>query len=61
MEQITLEETIKEIKKLIESNSGDTGRLQHIIDFLNKEKPLYKTDKIYLEKKINSTAPELFQ
>ena len=55
VEQITLAYTIKEIEKLIESNSGDTGRLQHIADFLNKEKPLYKTDKAYLEKKLNST------
>jgi len=55
VKQITLEETIKKIQKLIELNSGDTGRLQHIIDFLNKGKPLYKTDKIYLEKKLNST------
>ena len=37
MEQITLAGTVKKIQKLIESNSGDTGRLQHIADFLNKE------------------------
>ena len=55
VEQVTLAHTIKKIQKLIESNSGDTGRLQHIADFLNKEKPLYKTDKAYLEKKLNST------
>ena len=54
MEQITTTSTLKKIQKLIENNDGDTGRLNHIIDFINNEKPLYKTDKIYLENKLNS-------
>ena len=54
MEQITVTSTLEKIQELIDSNSGDTGRLNHIIDFINNEKPLYKTDKIYLEKKLNS-------
>ena len=54
MEQMTITSTLDKIQELINSNSGDTGRLNHIIDFINNEKPLYKTDKIYLEKKLNS-------
>ena len=54
MEQMTITSTLDKIQELIDSNSGDTGRLNHIIDFINNEKPLYKTDKIYLEKKLNS-------
>ena len=54
MEKFTVLETIEKIEKLIEENSGDIGRLEHIVDFLKKEKPLYNTDRIYLENKINS-------
>ena len=54
MEQMTITSTLDKIQELIDSNSGDTGRLNHIIDFINNEKPLYKTDKTYLEKKLNS-------
>ena len=51
MEKITVASTIE---KLIDNNSGDIGRLEHIIDFLKKKKLLYNTDRIYLENKINS-------
>ena len=54
MQQITKTSTLEKIQKLIENNDGDTGRLNHIIDFINNEKQLYKTDKIYLENKLNS-------
>ena len=54
MQQITTTSTLEKIQKLIENNDGDTGRLNHIIDFINNEKQLYKTDKIYLENKLNS-------
>ena len=54
MEKITVASTIEKIEKLIDNNSGDIGRLEHIIDFLKKKKPLYNTDRIYLENKINS-------
>ena len=54
MEQITVTSTIEKIQRLIDDNSGDIGRLEHISDFLKKNKPLYNTDKKYLEKKINS-------
>ncbi|MGB0642298.1 MAG: hypothetical protein ACPGKY_03100, partial [Nitrosopumilus sp.] len=54
MEKLTVLETIDKIEKLIDENSGDIGRLEHIVDFLKKEKPLYNTDRIYLESKINA-------
>ena len=54
VEQISVTSTIEKIQGLIEDNSGDIGRLEHISDFLKKNKPLYNTDKKYLEKKINS-------
>ena len=54
MEKTTVASTIEKIEKLIDNNSGDIGRLEHIIDFLKKKKPLYNTDRIYLESKINS-------
>ena len=54
MEQRTVPHTVKKIQELIDNNLGDTGRLNHIIDFINNEKPLYKTDRIYLETKLNS-------
>ena len=40
MEKITVASTIEKIEKLIDNNSGDIGRLEHIIDFLKKKKPL---------------------
>ena len=54
MEKLTVLKTIEKIEKLIEENSGDIGRLQHIVDFLKKKKPLYNTDRMYLESKINA-------
>ena len=54
MEQITATSTVEKIQELIDNNAGDTGRLNHIIDFINNEKVLYKTDRIYLENKLNS-------
>ena len=54
MDQRTVPHTVKKIQELIDNNLGDTGRLNHIIDFINNEKPLYKTDRIYLENKLNS-------
>ena len=54
MQKLTVLDTIEKIEKLIDENSGDIGRLEHIVDFLKKEKPLYNTDRIYLESKINA-------
>ena len=54
MEQITVTSTLEKIQELIDNNAGDTGRLNHIIDFINNEKPLYNTDRVYLENKLNS-------
>ena len=51
MEQISVTSTIEKIQGLIEDNSGDIGRLEHISDFLKKNKPLYNTKIIIVEKK----------
>lgn len=34
---------------LIDTGIGEEGRLQFILECINKNKPLYKTDKIFLE------------
>jgi len=41
------------VKKLIDSGSGDYGRLQSIYDLLLKGKSLYQSDQIYLQKKLD--------
>ncbi|MDH3855342.1 MAG: hypothetical protein OES27_04375, partial [Nitrosopumilus sp.] len=44
------------VKKLIDSGSGDYGRLQSIYDLLLKGKFLYQSDQIYLQKKLDETS-----
>ena len=44
MEQMTITSTLGKIQELIDSNSGDIGRLNHIIDFINNEKQLLIDD-----------------
>ena len=44
------------IKKLIDSGSGDIGRLQSIHDLLLKGKSLYQSDQVYLQKKLDETS-----
>src|SRR3990172_9307572 len=48
-------ELISSIRELIKLGIGDSGRLQFIIETLQKGKPLYKSDKKYLNVKLNST------
>ena len=36
-------------QELIDSGLGDTGRLEHIMDYIIKEKTLFKSDLKYLE------------
>ncbi len=55
LEHLSLTQTIEKINELINSGNGDTGRLFHILEFLKKKKPLYHSDQIYLESKLNST------
>ena len=54
MQQLSLSETISEVERLIESGKGDPGRLYHILEFLKNNKPLYHSDQLYLENKLNS-------
>ena len=54
-EKIIEEQTeTQQIIKLIELGIGDTGRLQSILERIQKNKPLYNSDKKYLQEKINS-------
>ena len=54
MQQLSLSETISEVEHLIDSGNGDPGRLYHILEFLKNNKPLYHSDQMYLENKLNS-------
>lgn len=44
------------VEDLIKSGNGDTGRLTFILECLKNQKPLFKSDKMYLENKISSYA-----
>jgi hypothetical protein len=54
VEEETLEENslLPKIQSLIDSGNGDPGRLQHIYDMLLNHKPLYRSDELYLESKL---------
>ena len=54
MQQLTLSETIDEIKYLIESSNGDTGRLSHILESIKNKKKLYRSDQNFLENKLGN-------
>jgi trichohyalin len=54
--QISTPDAILRIKKLIETNQGDPGRLQYISETLQKGKKLFHSDQIYLNKKILATV-----
>ena len=47
-------ELISKIQKLIDSDNGDHGRLQHICDMLSQDKPLYRSDQVYLDQKFGT-------
>jgi len=55
LEQITLTQTITKVEDLIDTGKGDSGRLNHILEFLKNNRPLYQSDQIYLENILNST------
>ncbi|MDH3766084.1 MAG: hypothetical protein OER82_09775, partial [Nitrosopumilus sp.] len=46
------------VKKLIDSGSGDYGRLQSIYDLLLKGKSLYQSDETYLQKKLDEISDD---
>ena len=54
IQQISTPDAILRIKKLIETNQGDPGRLQFISESLQKGKTLFHSDQIYLYKKISA-------
>ena len=54
--EITTPDAILRIKKLISQNQGDKGRLQYIMETLQKGKKLFHSDQIYLDKKISAVV-----
>ena len=44
------------VKKLIDSGTGDYGRLQSIYDLLLKGKSLYQSDQVYVKKKLDEIS-----
>ncbi|HSG84602.1 MAG TPA: hypothetical protein VLA08_08615, partial [Nitrosopumilus sp.] len=55
LQHLSLSETIAKVDALIDEGNGDAGRLYHILEFLKNKRPLYRSDKIYLEKKLDSS------
>ncbi len=55
MQQLTLVETLDEIKYLIADSNGDTGRLAHILETIKNKKTLYQSDQNFLENKLGAT------
>ena len=51
---VSVVQTLERVKELIETKGGDVGRLRYIYEFLQKGRVLYRSDRIYLEKKINA-------
>ncbi|MDH5697991.1 MAG: hypothetical protein OEY54_05620, partial [Nitrosopumilus sp.] len=54
--EITHNPLLPLVKQLIDSGSGDYGRLQYIYDLLLKGRSLYHSDQVYLQKKLDETA-----
>jgi len=54
-QNLSLKQTIEKVDDLIDSGKGDAGRLYHILEFLKNNKSLYRSDRIYLERKLNSS------
>ena len=48
------DELIEYVVKLIDSKKGDLGRLNYILGMLQEGRPLYKSDKSYLESLIST-------
>jgi len=55
LEQLSLSQTISKVDALIDGGNGDAGRLYHILEFLKNNRPLYHSDQIYLENKLQSS------
>ena len=52
-EILSLGQTIEKIENLIDLGNGDAGRLYHILESLKNNRPLYNSDQVYLENKLN--------
>jgi len=52
VQQFTNSHIIQKIQYFIDTNNGDVGRLYHILEFFKQNKPLYQSDKNYLENKL---------
>jgi hypothetical protein len=50
---------LSRIQSLINSGSGDPGRLQYIYDKISLNKPLFNSDQVYLEYKLKSNADDI--
>jgi len=50
-------EQIYFIHKIVEAGDGDTGRLNFIKECLENQKPLFKSDRKYLESKLTTMTP----
>jgi hypothetical protein len=55
LEHLSLNQTISKVDALINSGNGDAGRLYHILEFLKSNRPLYHSDRVYLENKLQSS------
>ncbi|HXW03456.1 MAG TPA: chromosome segregation protein SMC, partial [Nitrosarchaeum sp.] len=53
VQQFTNPQIIEKIQYFIDTNKGDVGRLYHILEHFKQNKPLYQSDKNYLESKLN--------
>ncbi|EIJ64908.1 hypothetical protein BD31_I0867 [Candidatus Nitrosopumilus salaria BD31] len=54
-EILSLGQTIEKVENLIDLGNGDAGRLYHILESLKNNRPLYNSDQVYLENKLNSS------
>ena len=57
-EPILENNTLPKVQQLIDTGNGDAGRLQHIYDMLANNKPLYYSDQVYLESKLQPPVQE---
>lgn len=53
MRELTYEELVENIERLIDSGMGDTGRLYHILLSVKKHKRLFQSDAVYLESRLS--------
>ena len=47
---------LSQIQTLLETGNGDPGRLQHIYDMISNDRPLYHSDLVFLESKLQGNT-----